>query len=53
MRALTAKKRRDLPKIEAPINSTKLALAAPAVIVNTLYGMGVKAATKMAMKLCS
>ena len=51
IRAATAKNRADRPMAEATKNSMKSEETAPAVIVNTLYGIGVKAAVRTAMKL--
>ena len=39
----TKQKRPPLPKIEATTKGIKATLETPAVIVNTLYGIGVKA----------
>ncbi len=51
IRALTAKNLMLLPIMDANMNSVKLAFAAPAEIVKTLYGMGVRAAVNTAQKL--
>ena len=51
MRVATAKNRNDRPIAEATKNSIKSAETAPAVIVKTLYGMGVKAAASTVKKL--
>lgn len=44
----TVKNRNPRPRIDAVINGNKPTCHTPAAIVNTLYGMGVKAAAKIA-----